>query len=83
MATAEEVRRYAFKQIQLARQRGEKTISFTALEIHKGMGLNQRFPLVCKPIDAGKFLDYASVILIKREGPKQSTTARWVFDLKR
>ena len=51
MATAEEVRRYAFKQIQLARQRGEKTISFTALEIHKGMGLNQCFPLVCSAID--------------------------------
>ena len=83
MATAEEVRRYALKKIQDARQKGEKTISFTALEIHKGMGLNQRFPLVCSAIDADKFLDYASVILISREGPRQSTTARWTFDLRR
>ena len=83
MATAEEVRRYAFKKIQEARQKGEKTVTFTALEIHKGMGLTQRFPLVCSAIDADKFLDYASVILISREGPKQSTTARWTFDLRR
>lgn len=40
MATAEEVRRFAFKKIQEARQKGEKTITFTALDIHKGMGLN-------------------------------------------
>ena len=83
MATAVGFRQYAFKKIQEARQKGEKKISFTALEIHKGMGLNQRFPLVCSAIDADKFLDYASVILIKREGPKQSTTARWTFDLRR
>lgn len=83
MATAEEVRRYALKKIQEARQKREKTVSFTALEIHKGMGLTQRFPLVCSAIDADKFLDYASVILIRSEGPKQSSTARWTFDLKR
>jgi hypothetical protein len=47
MATAEEVRRYALKKIQEARQKGDKTITFTALEIHKGMGLTQRFPLEC------------------------------------
>lgn len=83
MATADEVRRYAFKKIQEAQQKGEKTITFTALEVHKGMGLYQRYPLVCSAIDADKFLDYASVILISREGPKQSTTARWTFDLRR
>ncbi|HBG75087.1 MAG: hypothetical protein A2X25_14620 [Chloroflexi bacterium GWB2_49_20] len=83
MATAEEVRRYVLKQIQTARQNGEKSISFSALEIHNGLGLKQRFPLVCSAIDADKFLDFASVILIKRDGPKQSSTVRWVFDLKK
>jgi hypothetical protein len=83
MATAEEVRRYALKQIQAARLRGEKTITLTASDIHKGLGLKSRFPLVCSAIDADKFLDFASVILIKRDGPRQSSTVRWVFDLKR
>jgi hypothetical protein len=83
LATADEVRRYALKKIQEARQKGDKTISFTVLEIHKGMVLNQCYPQVCSAIDADKFLDYASVILIKREGPKQSTTARWTFDLRK
>ncbi len=83
MVSANEVRKYALGMIQAARQRGERTISFSALDISKGLGLKQRFPLICSAIDADKFLDYASVILIKREGPKQSTTVRWVFDLRR
>ena len=83
MVTANEVRKYALGLIQAARQRGERTITLSAADIHKVLGLKQRFPLVCSAIDADKFLDFASVIMIKRDGPKQSSTVRWVFDLKR
>jgi len=44
MATAKEVRQYVFKKIQEARQKGEKTITFTALEIHKGNGVESTLP---------------------------------------
>ncbi len=83
MVTANEVRKFALGLIQTARQRGEHKISFSALEISKGLDIKQRFPLICSAIDADNFLDYASVILIKREGPKQSSSVRWLFDLRR
>ena len=82
MATAEDVRRYVLVTfIQPARRRGEKTVTFTSTDIHHGMGLKGRFPLVCSSIDADKLLDFASVILVRRDGPKQSSTVRWAFDL--
>jgi len=84
MATANDVRNFALKNlVKPARQRGEKTVSFTSSDIHNGMGLKSRFPLVCSAIDAEKFQEFASVILFKRDGPKQSSTVRWVFDLNR
>ena len=83
IATADEVREYTLVTYILpARRRGEKIISFSSSDIHNGMGLKGRFPLVCSSIDANKFLDYANVIITKREGPKQSSTVRWYFDLK-
>ena len=82
MTTANEVREYALVTfIKPARRRGANTVAFTSTDIHKGMGLEGRFPLVCSAIDAEKFQDYASVILSQRDGPKQSSTVRWVFDL--
>ena len=82
MTTADEVREYALVAlIKPARRRGEKTLTFTSSDIHDGMGIKSRFPLVCSAIDAEKFLEYASVVLTRRDGPKQSSTVRWVFDL--
>ncbi|MCB2180198.1 hypothetical protein KQH54_03660 [bacterium] len=83
MATANEVREYAkVVYIDPARRLGKSTVSFTSSDIHKGMGLSARFPLVCSSIDASIFQGFASVILAKREGPKQSSTVRWTFELK-
>lgn len=82
MTTANQIREYALVTfIKPARRRGENTVTFTSADIHKGMGLDGRFPLVCSAIDAEKFQEFASVILTKRDGPKQSSTVRWVFDL--
>lgn len=83
MATAHEIRQFVIKTyIQPARSRSEKIVSFSAEDIHNTMGLQKRFPLVCSSIDTDKFLDFASVTLIKREGPKQSNTVRWTFSLQ-
>lgn len=83
MATANAVREYVLKEfIEPARRQGKTTVSFTSSDVHKGMGLAQRYPLVCSAIDADKFLDYAKVTLVKREGPKQSTTANWIFGIR-
>lgn len=78
----DEIRNYVLEQIIMpARQRGEKTVAFTAKDIHSELKLENRFAIVCNAIDATKFLDFASVILVSRDGPKQSSTVQWVFDL--
>ena len=82
MTKSERIRQFAFENyIQPARSRGEKTAAFTSSDIHKGMGLTKRFPMVCSAIDAQKFQDHYAVILVKRDGPKQSSTVRWVFEV--
>lgn len=80
MTTANEVREYVLKEFKKpAKMQGETTISFTSSDVHRGMNLKQRYPLVCSVIDAGKFLDFTKVILTKREEPKQSSTSRSFF----
>jgi hypothetical protein len=80
--TADKIREHALlTYIKPARRQGEKTVSFSSTDIHKGMALRSSFPLACSSIDADKFLDYASVPLVKREGPKQGSTVRWLFAL--
>jgi len=84
MGTADEVRRYALEKfVRPAWQKGDNVVEFTSRDIHKGLGLEHRFPMVCSAIDSNKFLEYANVILVRREGPHQSSTVRWIFDLNR
>lgn len=82
MKLADQIRKYTLDTFILpARLRGEKLVSFSATQIHDGMELEQRFPAVCGAIDAEKFLDYAGVVLVKREGPFQSSTSQWAFEV--
>lgn len=79
---SDQIRNYVLENFIIpARKHGEKSVTFTSREIHEGMKLHNSFPLVCNAIDAHKFLVFASVILVSRDGPKRSSTVRWVFDL--
>ena len=79
-ATANEVRKYAKATfVTRARQRGEERVTFSAADLHRGLNLHARFPLVCSAIDAKKFEEFARVRLIKRDGVKQGASARWTF----
>jgi hypothetical protein len=47
MTLADDIREHVKKNyIDPARRRGERTVTFKASDIHKAMGLNQRFPAV-------------------------------------
>jgi len=79
---ADEVRKYARTNfITPARQKGEKRVTFSATDLHEGLKYQERYPLVCSAIDAAKFLVFAKVKLIKRTGPKQSSTVKWTFEV--
>lgn len=79
-STADQIRKYAkITFITPARQKGQKSVSFSAIEIHKGLGLTDRYPAVCSAIDARKFCEFAKVKLVRREGKKQTSAVRWTF----
>ena len=79
---ADGIRKYAKTHYVIpARQQHEKRVVFTASDIHHGLKLTGRYPLVCSSIDARKFKNFARVELIKREGPKQGASARWTFKI--
>lgn len=79
----DEIRKYTKNKFIIpARMKKEKRVTFTAADIEKGMGLQSKFPMVCSAIDAKKFLDYARLELIKREGAEQGATAKWTFKVK-
>jgi hypothetical protein len=77
---ADEIRKYAKTHFIIpVRQKHQKRVVFTASDIHHGLKLTSRYPLVCSSIDSRKFKVFARVELIKREGPKQGASARWTF----
>jgi len=79
-ATADSVRKYAKSNfVTPARQRSEQRVTFSAADLHRGLELHARFPLVCDAIDAKKFEEFARVKLVKREGVKQGASAKWTF----
>jgi len=79
---ADEIRKYAKTHYVIpARQKHQKRVVFTASDIHHGLKLSGRYPLVCSSIDSRKFKDFSRVELIKREGPNQGASARWTFKI--
>ncbi len=79
---SDEIRKYAKTHyITPARQKHDKRAVFTASDIHQGLKLTSQYPQVCSSIDARKFQAFARVELIKREGPKQGSSARWTFKI--
>ncbi len=64
-----------------ARGKREKRVIFTAHDIAKGMDLQSRYPMICSAIDSKKFLEFARVELIRREGAEQGATAKWTFKI--
>ena len=82
MTEADRIRKYVLDHyITPARQQNQTTIKVVASQVHSGLGLHARMPAVCGALDADKFLDYAQVTLVSRSGPKQGSTATWVFML--
>ena len=79
-ASADNIRKYAkVTFITPARQRNEKRVTFSAMDIHRGLNPPTAYPLICNAIDAKKIADFARVELVKREGVKQGASAKWTF----
>jgi 5-methylcytosine-specific restriction enzyme B len=82
MTQADQIRQYVIHHyIQPARTAGKKLVTIQAGTIHAELQLENRMPNVCSSLDAQKFYEQASVTLVKRSGPKQSSTAEWLLAL--
>jgi 5-methylcytosine-specific restriction protein B len=77
---AEQVRSYAVgKFIGPGRKRRDPTVRIVAGEVHKALGLRNRYPLVCNALNSRKFLVENRLMLEQREGPPSGQGARVVF----
>src|ERR1035437_8650188 len=77
---ANRVREYAIrKYIEPSRRRHDVTVRIVAGEVHRALGLNNRFPTVCNALSARKFLEENCLALEKREGPPKGLGARVTF----
>jgi len=77
------VRKYVKQRyINPARMKKDGRVTFTAEDIEKAMGLGNKYPLICSALDTQKFLEFARVQLIRREGAAQGATAKWTFKVK-
>jgi len=65
-----------------AQQRGLRTFSVNVGEVHRGLGLKNRIPLVCQALKSAKFLESNGVRLVSETGPPsgQSTTVTYTYE---
>ena len=83
MSLADRIRNHDLRGwIDPARSAGHPQVTVRARDVHAALGLRSRYPAVCGALDADKFLDVARVTLVRRSGPRQSSTVEWVFALE-
>ena len=79
---ADRVREYARREyIEPAKARRQSTVRIVTGEVHKGVHLSNRVPLVCQALQSPKFLNDNGLVLEKREGPPSgmSTTVTFTY----
>ena len=62
---ARRIRLYLCGQVELARVRGDKTVTFRAGDVHKALGLENRMPNVCQVLKGRQFHEAARVDLLR------------------
>jgi hypothetical protein len=79
---ADDVRKYACDHyVTPARSAGQKTVTIRVGDVHKALGYKDRLPLVATALSAMKFRNENKLTLIKTEGPGQSTTTTYIFEV--
>ena len=78
---ADAIRRYAIaRHVEPWRRSGaEKPLKLRAGDVEREMGLRQATPNVCSALEGRKFLDQAKLVLVRRDGPRRSTTTTFHY----
>ena len=81
--TAEDIREFVdVAYFKPARRGAKRQVTVVALDVHNDMKLENRMPAVCGALDAKLVSTRYRVSLVKRSGPRQSSTATWIFEVK-
>jgi len=78
----DEVREFARRKfVEPARQKRASNLTILAGDVHRGLRLTNRVPLVCQALTSRAFLEENHLELVKREGPPsgQSTTVVFTY----
>ena len=62
---ARRIRQYLCGQVDLARERGDKTLAFRPGEVHKALGLENRMPNVCQVLKGRLFHETCRVEIVR------------------
>ena len=82
MSYADDVRNYCRKTyVDVARAKGEKTVSMRSGDVHAALGYKNRYPLVCSAIGSNKFEGMCRVKRISVEGPLNGVNTVFTFEL--
>ena len=81
---ADEIRAYALEQhVQPWRRSDEKRLAIRAGDVVRGMRLRNATPNVCSALASQKFQHDAVIVLVHREGPRQSTATTFHYESDR
>ena len=75
--SSEDVREYVERRyIDDSRKKGVKRFTVNAGEVHRGLGLQNRVPLVCTALQSQKFLDRHGLKLVEKSGPASGLSTK-------
>jgi hypothetical protein len=75
--SSEDVREYVDKKyIEASRKKGVQRFTVNAGEVHRGLGLQNRVPLVCMALQSQKFLDRHGLRLVEKTGPASGLSTK-------
>ena len=78
---ADEIRANALEQhVRPWRRSREKRLAIRAGNIVRGLRLRNATPNVCSALASRKFQHEAAIVLVHREGPRQSTTTTFLYE---
>ena len=80
VSQADEIRRYALEHyVTPWRESGNETLAIRAGAVEREMALRQATPNVCSALEGAKFQALANLVLVRREGPRRSTTTTFHY----
>ena len=78
---ADEIRAYALERyVRPWQGSDENSLAIRAGDVVRGMGLHNATPSVCSSLASRKFQRDAGIVLVRREGPHQSTTTTFYYE---